>query len=447
MLQSDFEITFFCIEVPKSFEKEMVDNDFGFIRINSETQFIENLDQNQIVILDGYHFDTTYQKQIKAKDCKLVCIDDLHDKEFVADLIINHTPGVKVEDYKAQPYTRFALGLDYALLRPAFLQQAAKPRKIEKIETLLICFGGSDPKNLTQNALEVALGFQQFKKIIVVTGGAYNMSEDFQFLLKKPRIEYHHNLNDISMMAVLMEAELAIVPASGILFEAIAAECIVITTAVVDNQKNLYKGFSGFNFVIGLKEFSNQNLKSKLDELLIAEPPVLLQPITNKVNQNFQKIFNELLLELRNANINDAKVLFEWVNDPTVRNNSFKKELIDWDEHISWFTKRLDSPNCKIFILTFDSVSVGQIRFDIGKDGFASIDYSIIPKYRGRGFGKSIIQLGMNQILGSVKRIEARVELENIASNKVFESLGFVKKKIILINDSFNEFVKEFSIN
>ena len=43
----------------------------------------------KIVVLDGYHFDTNYQTKIKQKGCKLVCIDDLHDKHFVADIIIH----------------------------------------------------------------------------------------------------------------------------------------------------------------------------------------------------------------------------------------------------------------------------------------------------------------------------------------------------------------------
>ena len=158
MLQSYFEISFYCKEIPESFEKELVNNSYEVIRIDNEAQFIEQLDHNQIVVLDGYNFNTAYQLEIKAKGNKLVCIDDLHDKEFVADLIINHAPGVKPEDYSAQPHTQFALGLDYALLRPAFLQQALKPRKIEKIETALICFGGSDPKNLTQSTLEIEYG-------------------------------------------------------------------------------------------------------------------------------------------------------------------------------------------------------------------------------------------------------------------------------------------------
>ena len=448
MLQSYFEISFYCKEIPESFEKELVNNSYEVIRIDNEAQFIEQLDHNQIVVLDGYNFNTAYQLEIKAKGNKLVCIDDLHDKEFVADLIINHAPGVKPEDYSAQPHTQFALGLDYALLRPAFLQQALKPRKIEKIETALICFGGSDPKNLTQSTLEIALEFQYLKKIIVISGAAYEMTACFRHLItSNPRIDYRHNQNEQKMLVAMLDAELAIVPASGILFEAIAAKCIVITAAVVDNQKNLYKGFSDFNCVIGLKEFSNQNLKVELNTLFIKGPPNRLFPITNKISQNFRKIFNDLLIELRDSNINDADILFEWVNDPIVRKNSFKKEPIDWDEHISWYKKRLDSSNCKIYILTYNSVRIGQIRFDIEKDGFASIDYSVVSKYRGRGFGKLIIQLGMNQIIGSAKRIKARVELENIASNKVFKSLGFVKKRIIYQNNSFNEFVKELNIN
>jgi spore coat polysaccharide biosynthesis predicted glycosyltransferase SpsG len=209
-------------------------------------------------VLDGYSFDTEYQKQIKAKRCKLVCIDDMHDKEFYADLIINHAPGIVPGDYKAQIYTQFALGLDYVLLRPSFLEQAKNERIFEKIETLLICFGGSDFKNLTLNNLKVALEFKEFKKIIVVTGAAYKISDDFiQLTQSDKRIDHRSNLDEKKILDAMLESELAIVPASGILFEVLASGCYVITGTYIDNQQNILKGFVALNAIKETKNLLN----------------------------------------------------------------------------------------------------------------------------------------------------------------------------------------------
>ncbi len=237
ILKNDFKITFFCKEIPESTFTEFNRSGFGCIRIAHEEEFLRQITPNIIVIIDSYDLDTNYQKQIKASGAKLVCIDDLHDKEFVADLIINHSPGVTPQDYKAQPHTQFALGPEYALLRQEFLEQANKQRTIEKIETVMICFGGSDFNNLTFNTLKAIQPLQNFKKIIVVTGGAYKIIPEFQFLIKNDkRLIHKHNLNAEEMLETMMEAELAVVSASSIAFEVICSGCNLMICLSALNQ-------------------------------------------------------------------------------------------------------------------------------------------------------------------------------------------------------------------
>lgn len=49
-------------------------------------------------------------------------------------------PGIKANQYKSQAYTKFALGPEYALLRPAFLELSKKKRGIKHIKRVFICF-------------------------------------------------------------------------------------------------------------------------------------------------------------------------------------------------------------------------------------------------------------------------------------------------------------------
>ncbi|MCX6226038.1 MAG: UDP-2,4-diacetamido-2,4,6-trideoxy-beta-L-altropyranose hydrolase [Bacteroidia bacterium] len=238
MLKTDFDILFFCIEIPESIGKELVENNFELIKIENETQFIEQINSQQIVILDGYHFNLAFQKQVKAKGCKLVCIDDQHNMEFVADLIINHAPGITPLDYKAQPYTQFALGIEFALLRPSFLEQTAKMRVIENMESVFICFGGSDYYNLTESTLRVVLAFDRFKKVIIVTGSAYSHFRSLKELINDNEIVVsYQDVNSKQMVSLINESSLAIVPSSSILFELIAVGIPAITGFYVDNQK------------------------------------------------------------------------------------------------------------------------------------------------------------------------------------------------------------------
>jgi len=301
MLKNDFEISFFCKEIPENIEEELNENQFRLIKIQHENQFFGLLTDKLIVVLDGYDFDTSYQRKIKAEGCKLVCIDDLHDKEFVADLIINHTPGINPQDYIAEPYTQFALGVEYALLRPSFLKQAQIQRSILKIETVLICFGGSDPKNLTQNTLQVASEFPWLKKIIVVTGSGYHPPNTFYHLVDiDPRIEHRHALNEQQMLNTMLESDLAIVPSSGVLLESLCCGCVPLICYYTDNQKLFFQELINVYKINHFGDNSSSFQKEHLIKVLKTVKPInsdsviLMVHLLTNASFNLAFLFNEL---------------------------------------------------------------------------------------------------------------------------------------------------------
>ena len=130
-------------------------------------------------------------------------------------------------------------------------------------------------------------------------------------------------------------------------------------------------------------------------------------------------------LTIRKALENDIKLLFNWANDSSVRQNSINTATIEWSDHKKWFSSRIKDKNCKIFILENYCHPIGQIRFENKKDTW-EIDYSIDSGFRGKGLGKKLIDMGIKQ-LPEGTLIKAIVKEENIASCKVFEKLGFEK--------------------
>jgi len=92
-------------------------------QINQEDDFLISLKNNELVILDGYHFNEKYQRNIKSTGAKLIYIDVLVTGHQVADLIINLAPGVKNEDYFGEPHTQYLLGPNFALVRQVFLNK------------------------------------------------------------------------------------------------------------------------------------------------------------------------------------------------------------------------------------------------------------------------------------------------------------------------------------
>ncbi|WP_142414611.1 GNAT family N-acetyltransferase [Hathewaya massiliensis] len=134
-------------------------------------------------------------------------------------------------------------------------------------------------------------------------------------------------------------------------------------------------------------------------------------------------------IKLRKAIIDDCVLLFKWVNDEDVRNNSFNTNSIKYEEHLIWFKRKLNSHNTYIFILEEDEKPVGQVRIDI-KDLKCLITYSIDKKYRGGGYGTKILYLLEQEIIKSKFKINiliGYVKSDNISSQRCFEKNGYEK--------------------
>ena len=150
--------------IPKNYSLELIPDE---ISIDDEPKWLSNVfsPSEYIIIADGYQFVSSYQKSLKSLDYFLMYIDDLTTEYMYADIVVNHSPSVVSSDFKSENYTQFALGMNYAILRPLFLDAASKTRKIDKIDTAFICFGGSDQLNLSLLATQALLENITFKKI------------------------------------------------------------------------------------------------------------------------------------------------------------------------------------------------------------------------------------------------------------------------------------------
>lgn len=131
-------------------------------------------------------------------------------------------------------------------------------------------------------------------------------------------------------------------------------------------------------------------------------------------------------LYLRPATVDDARLIFEWANDPEVRENSFNTDDILWDDHLAWFTRTLADESTLLFILMKDDAPVGQVR--LANSDKWQISYSIASVYRGQGYGKLILQLAENELVvegHGGEKLYAEVKMDNIASQKIFTGLDY----------------------
>ena len=234
--------------------------------------FLSILTGEEIVVLDNYFNKTDYQRKIKNKGCKLVCIDDMHDMHFVADVVINHAPYILKSNYSVETYTKCLLGTKYALIRMKFQYLAKQHRKFNGTSNAFVCFGGSDYKNITQRVAERLLSFEFINNIFVVTGCAYLHKEKLQtFLIQySDRIIAYSNIAAEHIADILTKSDFAIVPCSSILWECMAAKLPVITGYYIDNQRCISDYFVDKNIGCVVGDF-NINLFSEQDVLGLSQ--------------------------------------------------------------------------------------------------------------------------------------------------------------------------------
>ncbi len=71
------------------------------------------------------------------------------------------------------------------------------------------------------------------------------------------------------------------------------------------------------------------------------------------------------LIELRAVREDDARLLWEWVNDPVVRASAFNSEPIGWDTHVGWLAARLANPFAHLYLASdAEGTPLGQVRFE-----------------------------------------------------------------------------------
>lgn len=138
-------------------------------------------------------------------------------------------------------------------------------------------------------------------------------------------------------------------------------------------------------------------------------------------------------IRIREASINDAKILFDWANESETRQNSFNFDAIEWNDHILWFTKKLMDSTSSIFILLSNENPVGVVRFEVNETTIIGV--TVAPGYRGKGLGAEIIKIACNFFWNNNSGdILAYIKKGNVASQRVFEKSGFTFQK----EDNFN---------
>jgi UDP-2,4-diacetamido-2,4,6-trideoxy-beta-L-altropyranose hydrolase len=132
-------------------------------------------------------------------------------------------------------------------------------------------------------------------------------------------------------------------------------------------------------------------------------------------------------ISLRPATAADAKLIFEWRNDPVIVRLGSSQREVTWTEHEEWFSQSITSGKRRIFIVQNDGVPIGQVRFDLLESSECVISAYLLTEFTGRGWGVEAMRSGCEMIfeIWPIQSVSACVRAENKAVQSALAKVGF----------------------
>ena len=213
------------------------------------------------LVMDGYHFDETFQQAAITAGHKLLVIDDYHHLDrYSATLLLNQNLSAFDLDYSKDSVSGLLMGPEFALLREEFRSGRLERAVPEHASNILVTFGAGDDSGLTTLALEGLAGLVTPEHVIRAVIGPEN--PDFRDLVEFVQ-DFNCDVRLVSapdnMARLMIESDLAISASGSTTLELLCmgVPSILITTA--DNQRGIARRLSQDGIVTSLGWYGNIN--------------------------------------------------------------------------------------------------------------------------------------------------------------------------------------------
>lgn len=395
--------------------------------------------ENDYVIIDSYLADKDIYDYIANIVRKALYIDDNIRIDYPKGIVCNPSIYGKELNYLKKEGLEYLLGAEYVILRKEFIDVPKKEFK-DKIEDILITFGGSDIKNMTPKTLKILNeNYPSLRKHVIVGKGFNNIDKIKS--VSDENTEFYYNLNAEQMKNLMLKCDFAISAAGQTIYELLRVGIPFVPIQVADNQENNIKGLKA----LGIEKLGEDELFKTIQ---ILENIKKTNYINNIINgKGSEKILDFLFTScfIRKLKESDKINVFNLSNKKYVRKYSLNKNNIMWENHLNWFSNQLNNSNIIFYILeNLNKDFLGQVKFEVDEyKKIALISISFDEKIKGRGVGKFILENSIIKFKEENKKIEiikAVIHNENTPSYKLFKNLNFI---LNIKGEDFSEYIKK----
>jgi UDP-2,4-diacetamido-2,4,6-trideoxy-beta-L-altropyranose hydrolase len=313
VIETKFDCLFAVANPEENVKKLITENGFCIIELTGVNyQLPDNMDEKfeipfdlknelfniDVVVIDGYWFGEQYQKKIKNEKVKLVCIDDLANRHYYADVIINHAPDFDIYKYQTENYTKIYCGLEYLLIRPEFYMKTIQKVKNDAI---FLSIGGVDHYGLTLRIASLLTIIIDKPIINIVVSSNFDkiqLQKLNDLKNKNKGIEIFKDLTTERIINIIDIGKFAILSASTILMEVFTRNVFAATGFYSKNQEYTYYSMTKSNYAVGLGSFleiSDFVLKERLENYIFGKH-ISIKKGTNIPSIKLNLIFSELCM-------------------------------------------------------------------------------------------------------------------------------------------------------
>lgn len=268
MLKDDFECVFYT-QSPTEYQKQAVGEVCHLVALPSdETKFdvfLSCLSGTEIVFLDNYFFTSEYERQIKRKGCKLVCLAP-YNMHHYSDVLINYVEE-DFSKYSVEPYTKILCGFEWVILRTPFRKQKLERSLSSNIITM--CFGGTDQYLFTEKTFRYLKNAKLQYEIHLIASSVIG-TERIRKLVSEG-VTAHIDASAQEIADLFDMSKFAILSSSMVCYEALSRGTIVISGYYIDNQVSMYNTLLKTNSIVPLGNLFDENYLNLLTVALTCD--------------------------------------------------------------------------------------------------------------------------------------------------------------------------------
>jgi len=259
-----------------------------------------------LLVVDSYKLDASFGKSCRGWADLILVIDDLADRQYEADILVDQTFGRSEYDYSTLigNSCRVLTGSRFALLRPEFarMRQSSLNRRdanCQNIGRILVSLGSNDPDNITTTVLDGIIATEKAVEIDVVLGSQaphYNLVSSRVANLSGARM--YSEFKD--MPGLMASADISIGAGGTTSWERCCMGLPSITMTLARNQFLINQNLHNLGAVAHLGsigEFGKEDISTSLTELISSPSAVRSMSMLARMvcdGQGIERVINQL---------------------------------------------------------------------------------------------------------------------------------------------------------